>query len=186
MIRKWRWLVVILILAAGLVVEVLYDPLQWAINSTQIAWYRIELPLARRRWERAGITDYQVEVRGGPAMGCNIAARLTYHQGELVEAEGLPLWPDFAPDYVLSPTLSEQLGCELGEFAVPQVFDELEILLGRVHPASTQVKISFNWRYGYVTHYEVNDGYRLGLFTPGVGECCYHYDFENFEHYLTR
>jgi hypothetical protein len=54
---KWRWLVLVLVVVAGLVVEVLCDPLQWAINSTRIAWYRIELPLARVRWETDGITE---------------------------------------------------------------------------------------------------------------------------------
>jgi hypothetical protein len=114
-------------------------------------------------------------------MGCTIAARLTYRQGERVEAEGLPWWPEITPEVVLSPGWSEQLGCDLTAFAIPRVFNELEDLLESVHPASTQVKISFDWRYGYVRRYEVNEGYRLGLLTPGIGECCYRYEFENFK-----
>lgn len=168
------------LISIGLVVQVLFDPLQWGINVVQIVRYRIELPMAMARWEKAGVTGYQIEVRGGYPLECTVTARLIVREGEGIEAQELPRFPSPAPQ-VLVGTATGWPDCQAQDYTVPQVLDYLDEVIRSVDPSFTQVKISFDRQYGYVRWFEINSGYRLGLLTPGVGDCCSRFDFENFE-----
>jgi hypothetical protein len=180
MMHKWRWLILLLIVA-GLVVQVLFDPLAGVFNEMRVLLYRQELPMAKARWEKAMLNDYQVDVRGSVPLNCVFAARLITRQGKLVEVQRLDLQPGLTPVVLGGSLDTERPGCKIVDLTIPQVLNDLSELLQQTDPARTEINILFDPQFGYVKHYGVGILHSEGLFSPGIGDCCSSFDFANFQ-----
>ena len=130
--RKW-FLLVIALIAAGWILWQKFD------NQLRLALYRVELPMARARWESAGISDYQIVVRGGDFDApCSIyLTLLSVRQNEEVDYDANNVHGN----------------CSLSDFTIPRVFDYLESEVQKAKPDFTRLRISINWKYGFVDHY---------------------------------
>jgi hypothetical protein len=177
---------ILLLLAGLLLAEVLVDPVSRLVNAWTVANLRRELPQARARWESAGLADYQVDVRGAVPLGCLVAVRLVTRQGRLAEIQELPLdpgatpqalWTTPVPPESLASATPAPMGCNYPEYTIPQTFDTLARELDQF---GGQIKIIFDPQYGYITHWEENSNYGVGLLNNDWSECCVRFDYSNF------
>ena len=177
--KRVGWIIFWLII--GLSVQVLFDPLAGVLNTMRILLYRFELPLAQARWQNAGLAEYQVDVHGSIPLDCLISVRLITREGKLEKAQNISfvrgpkteVWGDYIN--------MNNPGCDINNITIPGTFQQVSDLLKDINPLETEVNISLNLEYGYVTYFEMGTLHSRGILVPGMADCCSHFYFDNFE-----
>lgn len=177
-INKRVWIV----LAALLVIEVLFDPIRPLINYSENAQARFGLPIARARWDRLNIDSYSFEISSTLGTLCIPSAKVEVRDGKVFQVfrkddlitmkiSETPLPPEKWANF----RSSDQFFCNYANFTMPQIFDMLE--------KSTRgiADISFDRKYGFVSGVRWGSAGGLGLLNTRIWDCCHGFSIANFQ-----
>jgi hypothetical protein len=170
----------------GSIVEILFAPVRNAMVWGEQRVVRMSLPMARAKWDAQKIDHYRFDVymyRWGD--GCRWQANIEVDDGEVITADRRSDWPsDLSQvDYPIFPPVETSpdvfFMCNYHRFTVPKLFDALEQLLQE--SPSTRVKVSFDLKYGFMSHARVGDEGGRGFFSRSIWHCCSGFRIENFQ-----
>ena len=182
--RSKQYLVVVVL--AGILIQILFDPISSAKHSLLISSVRAELPQARARWDASGIEDYRFEIQGGTPLLCQLKARIEVRSNLVVQVEALDPFSENESAQILPPEKwadpdwgEEVFLCSYYHFTMPQIFDLVEVTL-RNYPSSI-IDAEFDPAYGFVTNFEYGLYVGKGLLRPKVSECCSRFVIRDFQ-----
>ena len=166
---------VLIILLAGIVLQILFDPLSGFSSLSENLQARIGLPFAHRKWESQGITHYSFDIQGSVPLVCMFGGNIEVQDGVIIRTS-------VRSDGQLSPALTaikDPPLCNYQIYTIPLLFDELERSL---HESPLSVsQISFDPKYGFITRLGFGNCGGRGLLSPIVSDCHAGFTIENFQ-----
>jgi len=176
----------IVVVLAGILIQILFDPISSARHSLLISSVRSELPQARAKWESMGIDDYTFEIQGVASLICQPSAIVEVRNGVVVKVGKKDFLSADSPTQNLPPEKwadpdwgEEVFLCSYYHFTMPQIFDLLEVILQN-YPSSI-MQAEFDPEYGFVTDFKYGLYVGYGLLRPRVSECCSNFSIRNFQ-----
>jgi len=166
---------IFIILLAGIVIQILFDPLSNFFLLGESLQARIGLPAARKKWESQGITHYTFDIQGYIPLVCIFGGNIEVQDETIVRISE-------RSDDQLSPglkTLIDPPLCNYQIYTMPLLFDELERWL-RKSPFSIS-QISFDPQYGFISSFGFGNCDGRGLLNPVVSDCNGGFTIENFQ-----
>ena len=167
--------VVLIILLAGFVIQILFDPLSSFLHYRESLQARIGLPAARKKWESQRVTHYRFDIQGYVPLVCMFGGNI-----EVKDAAVVHTGP--RSDSRLTPELTATEDppiCNYKTYTMPLLFDELEQWL-RESPLSVS-QISFDPKYGFISSFHFGSSGGRGLLNPTISDCCGGFTIENFQ-----
>ena len=156
---------VLVIFLAGLVTQILFDPLSSFSRLCESLQARIGLPNARSKWDSQGVTHYKFDIQGYVPLGCMFS-------GNIEVKDGVVIHTGPRSDGQLTPYLTaikDSSLCNYETYTVTFFFDELERWL-RESPLSVS-QISFNPEYGFISRFGFGNCGGRGLLNPIISDC---------------
>jgi len=169
------------LIAALVILVVLFDPLSWLRNAGAAASIRAELSAARERWRSQEITDYRIDVEGFVPLACVVNVTLSVREGELVGVEGRGMPGHDTEGESVEPEDWDAPYCSYREMLVPEMYVRIERELDGIEWSRDTLEAEFDPQYGYVTEYRYDCCYRRGLLNPACADCDIWFSFSNFE-----
>lgn len=155
--RRRTWIVVLAVLLV--VVQLLCDPFSLLLVTAEKAILRIQLVQARRRWQAAGIDDYDLSVSGYSPLTCIVTPETVHVRAGQPEAPRQAYW-EF---------------CDVAR-SVPQAFAIVEQKLGWEY----LLQVRFDRQYGYVAELRYDCNYTHGLLSGVVSDCSGGFRIDSF------
>lgn len=169
-IKKAIWI----ILLAGLVFEVLFDPftnlLQWGKGIQA----RVSLPYARHKWDSQNITHYEFHIQGAISI-CLFGGTVEVRNGQVIHTSarsGDDLELGFSRR--VDPPL-----CNYKNYTMPRLFDEIQRSVDQ-WPFSI-ARISFDPTYGFVSSVKFSNCGGHGLLSPRISDCSWGFTIKDFQ-----
>lgn len=165
---------VLVFILAGIVTQILFDPLSDFFRLSESLQARIGLPSARRKWESQNIAHYTFDIQGYVPLVCLFG-------GNIEVKDGLVVHMGPRSDGRLTPNLTlieDPPLCNYQIYTMPLLFDELERWL-RESPLSVS-QISFDPKYGFISSFHFGSSGGRGVLSPTISDCCGGFTIENF------
>jgi len=179
-------LISIFLLFAGILIQILYDPISSVKHSLLISTVRAEFPQARAKWDSSGITDYTFEIQGVAPLICQPSAIVEVRGGVVFKVETKDLLSEDSHAQILPPGKwadpdwgEEVFLCSYHHFTMPRIFDLVEGTLQN-YPSSI-MQADFDPEYGFVSSFRYGLYVGYGLLRPRVSECCNDLFLKNFQ-----
>ena len=177
-LKKWLKIIA-LILVTLVLIEMIFAPVSLFFNVIRVNRIRHKLPIARTLWESHEVSDYQIDIKGFVPLLCIYNGTLEVRNGKPSSITSYEPLTD-NNETIMSTNAWDNDRCEIADLVIPRMFEKVEMDLNSIDVMETELKVSFDAEYGFITRYENNYGYRRGVFNPVVGECCVWYAFEDF------
>ena len=165
---------VLIVFIAGVVIQLLFDPLSDFIRLSESLQARISLPGVRKKWESWEIAHYTFDIQGYVPLICIFGGNIEVKDGKVIQVGP-------RSDTQLSPgliALSHPPLCNYQTYTMPLLFDEIDRKL-RESPFSIS-QISFDLKYGFVSKFGFGSCGGRGLLNSTVSDCAGGFKIENF------
>lgn len=166
---------VLIVILAGFVIQILFDPLSGFMSLGETLQARIGISGARKKWEAQRITHYTFDIQGYVPLVCMFGGNIEVKDGVVIHTSP-------RSDGQLTPNLTilkEPSLCNYQIYTMPELFHELERWL-REAPLSIS-EISFDPEYGFISSFGFGNCGGLGLLNPIVSDCSGGFTIENFQ-----
>lgn len=166
---------VLILLLAGIVIQILFDPLSSLLRLGEGLQARISLPGARRKWEEQGIQHYTFDIQGYVPLVCMFGGNIEVKDGIVVQTG-----PRSDGQLTTGLTAKNEIPlCNYQIYTMPLLFDELDRWL-REAPLSVS-EVSFDPSFGFISsfHFGISGG--RGMLNPRINDCCGGFSIENFQ-----
>jgi len=174
--------VVLIVILAGFVFQILFDPLSSFIHLGESLQARVFISHARQKWESHEITHYRFDIRGYAPLVCLFGGNIEVQDGKVVHkgprsdtgTEQNPFLDAGFSNLENLPPI-----CNYKNYTVPLLFDELERWLHDSPSSITQ--ISFDPEYGFISSFGFGDCGGRGLLNSIISDCAGGFTIENFQ-----
>ena len=167
-----------LLLLAGLVIEVLFDPVSHLVDLSENIQARVSLPGARTRWDAQKINHYKFDISGSIPLVCSFNGNIEVRDGKVVNA-GKRSDADSDVFFLSDGEANLPPLCDYHTYTMPLLFDELQ-RWSQESPSSI-TRISFDSKYGFISDFGFGFSGGRGLLSPRISDCCGGFKIENFE-----
>lgn len=150
--KRSMWQTVLITLLAGIVLQILFDPLSSILHWGESFQARMGLPLARRRWELQEIGHYRFDIKGFVPLACMFGGSVEVEDGKVVRTSPSSDTGTDRNPFLDSGFLAREdfpAICNVENYTISRLFDEVE----RFSPSDI-AKISFDPDYGFVSSFE--------------------------------
>ena len=173
---------ILILFLAGVIVQILFDPLSNFILLNDNLQARISLPAARRKWVAQEITHYSFDIQGYIPLVCMFGGNIEVKDGAVIHTgpssdAGTKQNPFLDAGFLDLDSLPPL--CNYKNYTMPLLFDEIE---QRLHDFSFSInQISFDPEYGFITSFGFGNCGGRGLLNPIVSDCAGGFAIENFQ-----
>ena len=173
---------VLILLLAGSVFQILFDPLSTLLQLSENVEARLGLPNARKKWESQSVTHYKFDIQGYVPLVCMFGGNIEVKDGAVIQTgprsdAGTEQNPFLDAGFSNSENLPPI--CNYKNYTMPLFFDELERWLHDSPFSITQ--ISFDPEYGFISSFGFGNCGGRGLLNPIVSDCAGGFTIENFQ-----
>lgn len=165
-----------------MVVQILFDPLSSILNLSGNIQARVGLPNAQAKWDAQKINHYEFDISGSSPTYCGFNGSIEVKDGKVISTgTRSDIDADLYPDAYLLPEggTNTPFLCDYHNYTIPLLFDELQRWL-RESP-SLITGISFDRKYGFISHLRFGTPNGWGLLNPKMSHCCGGFTIENFQ-----
>ena len=163
--KKWIKKTIWIVLLAGLVIEILFDPITNLLQWGRSVQARAILPSAHRKWDSQGITNYSFHIQGAIQNTCLFGGSVEVKDGQVIHTS-----VDHSTDLDLGFSRRDDPPlCNYRNYTMPGLFDEIQRSVDQ-WPSST-AHISFDREYGFISHYRFSSCGSHGLLSVRLFDC---------------